>query len=52
MYGVQFSTDGTLILAHSFSSGVGGFIVVFNRDTGTILSARGYSTSAINNFER
>ena len=40
--GVQFSTDGALLIAHSFS--YSSFIVVFNVSSGSILSARRYST--------
>jgi hypothetical protein len=39
---VQFSTDGSLLIAHSYSSS--NYIVVFNVDSGKILSARSYST--------
>ena len=40
--GVQFSTDGGLLIVHSYSSS--SFIVVFNTSSGNVLSARNYST--------
>jgi hypothetical protein len=39
--GVQFSTDGALLIAHSLESNC--FIVVINVSSGNILSARRYS---------
>ena len=41
-YGVQFSTDGTLLIAHSESAS--NFIVVFDVATGAVKSARSYSS--------
>ena len=41
-YGVQFSTDGTLLIAHSYSAS--SFIVVFDVATGAVKSARSYSS--------
>jgi hypothetical protein len=41
IYGVIFSTDGALLIAHSYSST--GFIVVFNGATGAVVSSRKYS---------
>jgi hypothetical protein len=42
-FGVQFSNDGTMIIAHSrFSTE---YIVVFNASTGQILSARSYNSN-------
>lgn len=40
IYGVKFSTDGELIIAHSGSSITSNFIVVINKSTADILSAR------------
>ena len=40
--GVQFSTDGALLILHCYSSS--SFIVVFNTSSGNVLSARSYST--------
>jgi hypothetical protein len=47
--GVQFSTDGALLIAHcdGLSSNC---IVVFNVSSGNILSARSYSAGGNNNF--
>jgi len=39
---VQFSTDGTLLIAHSLSAS--SFIVVFDVATGAVKSARSYSS--------
>ena len=47
-YGVQFSTDGTLLIAHSYS--VSSFIVVFDVATGAVKSARSYSSGGYYNF--
>lgn len=47
--GVQFSTDGALIIAHSKGT-PNAFIVVFKVDSGVVLSARGYSTGGDNNY--
>ena len=42
-YGVQFSTDGTLLITHSgFSSS--NYIVVYDVATGAVKSARSYSS--------
>jgi hypothetical protein len=48
-YGVQFSTDGALLIAHSYSST--GFIVVFDSRTGNIMSARSYSPGSNVNYK-
>ena len=40
-YGVQFSTDGTLLIAHSYSNS--NFIIVFDVTSGSVKSARKYS---------
>jgi hypothetical protein len=40
--GVQFSTDGTLLITHSYSSP--SYIVVYNVATGQVKSARSYSS--------
>ena len=42
LYGVQFSTDGALLIAHSISNST--FIVVFDVATGAVKSARSYSS--------
>ena len=39
-YGVQFSTDGTLLITHSYSSP--SYIVVYDVATGAVKSARSY----------
>jgi hypothetical protein len=46
---VQFSTDGSLLIAHS---GIlsDDFIVVFNANSGKILSARSYSAGGFTNY--
>jgi hypothetical protein len=44
-YGVQFSTDGTLLIAHSYSAS--SFIVVFDVATGAVKSARSYSSGIL-----
>jgi hypothetical protein len=46
--GVQFSTDGALLIAHSYSSSC--FIVVINVSSGNILSARTYSAGGYYNY--
>jgi hypothetical protein len=43
--GVQFSTDGALLIAHS-----GNYIVVFNVSSGNIFSARSYSAGGYTNY--
>jgi hypothetical protein len=48
MTGVQFSTDGALLIAHSYSSSC--FIVVINVSSGNILSARTYSAGGYWNY--
>jgi hypothetical protein len=47
--GVQFSTDGALLIVHGWSS-ASPFIVVFNVTSGNVLSARRYSTGGYNNY--
>jgi hypothetical protein len=49
IYGVQFSTDGALLIAHSYYSS-SCFIVVINVSSGNILSARSYSAGGFNNY--
>ena len=49
-YGVQFSTDGTLLITHSDS--LSNFIVVYDVATGAVKSARSYSSGGYNNFNR
>jgi hypothetical protein len=46
--GVQFSTDGALLIVHS--SSVYSFIAVINTSTGNILSARTYSSGGYYNY--
>jgi hypothetical protein len=46
--GVQFSTDGALLIVHGYSSS--SFIVVFDTSTGKILSARKYSDGRYYNY--
>ena len=46
--GVQFSTDGTLLIAHC--SSIPSFIVVFDVATGAVKSARNYSSGGTMNF--
>jgi hypothetical protein len=46
--GVQFSTDGALLIVHGRSSS--SFIVVFNVTSGNVLSARSYSTGGYYNY--
>jgi hypothetical protein len=47
---VQFSTDGALLIAQSYSSD--NFIVVINVSSGNILSARTYSAGGYYNYNR
>jgi hypothetical protein len=47
--GVQFSTDGTLLIAHTDSAN--NLIVVFNVTSGNILTARRYSYGGYHNFD-
>ncbi len=47
-YGVQFSADGTLLIAHSYSAS--SFIVVFDVATGAVKSARSYSSGGWYNY--
>jgi hypothetical protein len=46
--GVEFSTDGALLIAHGWSAN--SFIVVFNVSSGNVLSARTYSDGGNNNY--
>ena len=48
LYGVQFSTDGTLLIAHCMSNP--SFIVVFDVATGAVKSARSYSSGGYYNY--
>ena len=48
MTGVQFSTDGALLIAHGYSNS--NFIVVIDVSSGNILSARSYSAGGYNNY--
>ena len=47
---VQFSTDGTLLIAHSGFS-FSNFIIVFNSATGAVLSTRAYSAANFDNYD-
>ncbi len=47
-FGVQFSTDGALLIAHSYS--IPSFIVVFDVATGAVKSARSYSSGGTWNY--
>jgi hypothetical protein len=47
--GVQFSTDGALLIVHG-SSYLNSFIAVINTSTGNILSARAYSDGGYYNY--
>ena len=49
-FGVQFSTDGTLLIAHSDSAP--NFIVVFDVATGAVKSARSYLSGGYYNYNR
>ncbi len=51
LVGVQFSTDGTLIIAHS-SSSISSSIVVFAVATGVVKSARWYPSGITNNYNK
>ncbi len=48
--GVQFSTDGTLLITHSYSSS--SYIVVYDVATGAVKSARSYSSGGDLNYNR
>jgi hypothetical protein len=48
---VQFSTDGTLLIAHS-GLAVSNFIIVFNSASGAVLSTRAYSASNYDNYDK
>ena len=47
-YGVQFSTDGTLLITHSYLSS--SYIVVYDVATGAVKSARSYSSGGYRNY--
>ena len=47
--GIQFSTDGALLIAHS-SSAIG-FIVILNGATGAVVSTRTYSSDGSFNYD-
>jgi len=47
--GAQFSTDGALLIVHSYLS-INSFIVVFNVSSGSVLSARSYSSGGYYNY--
>jgi len=47
--GVQYSSDGTLLIAHSYFS-TNEYIVIFNTVTGAVLSARSYSSDGYYNY--
>jgi hypothetical protein len=42
--GVKFSTDGTLLITHSYSHSTINYIVVYDVVTGAVKSARSYSS--------
>jgi hypothetical protein len=46
--GVEFSADGALVIAHGYSEN--SFFVVFNVNSGNIMSARIYSDGGYNNY--
>jgi hypothetical protein len=46
--GVQFSTDGTLLITHSWSES--SYIVVYDVATGAVKSARSYSSGGYKNY--
>ena len=46
---MQFSTDGALLIAHSYHSS-SCFIVVINVSSGYVVSARSYSAGGHNNY--
>ncbi len=48
-YGVQFSTDGTLLITHSGGSS-SCYIVVYEVATGAVKSARSYSSGGYYNY--
>jgi hypothetical protein len=48
-YGVQYSNDGALLIAHSYLS-TNEYIVIFNTVTGAVLSARSYSSNGYWNY--
>ena len=47
--GLQFSTDGALIIGHSGGS-TSNFIIIFNSASGAVISTRAYSTSSNDNY--
>jgi hypothetical protein len=48
--GVQFSTDGTLLITHSGYS-LNSYIIVYEMTTGAVKSARSYSTGGFYNYD-
>jgi hypothetical protein len=48
IFGVQFSPDGVLLIAHSGFIPNDNFIIVLNVETGNVLSARVYTSGSIN----
>jgi hypothetical protein len=48
-FAVQFSTDGSLLIAHS-SALTNNYIVVFNVNSGEIISARSYLAGGYQNY--
>lgn len=48
IHGLQFSTDGELLIAHT--SSIASTIVVLDVITGNVLSARGYSSTGYYNY--
>jgi hypothetical protein len=48
MAGVQFSSDGTILIAHG--SSISSFILIFNASTGIVKSSRGYNAGGFQNY--
>jgi hypothetical protein len=48
LFGVQFSNDGALLIAHGYAPN--SYIVIFNTVTGAVLSARSYSSNGYWNY--
>ena len=48
--GVKFSTDGTLLITHSYSTSTINYIVVYDVVTGAVKSARSYSSGGYENY--
>jgi hypothetical protein len=48
--GVQYSNDGALLITHSYYQSSNECIVVFSAGTGSVLSARTYSSDGYRNY--